>query len=239
MSHMNKQIQRLQLNIRGLYVEAVLKKSLFIANNITSNVDNFSQSSRFRFKLFSPFLTLLVNVFHHIFFINSKSADDESDDSPIARKIYNLTDILSTPSSSFYKYETPQQHPHEQLHYKPSSSSDEKAKTKERYYIYSHVKADGAEGMNHDGDKSRKIRSSPLSDRKQISRNISAVLESLMSSYENSQLPTHGEGSVFISSFITWLTLLLSGTKKNSALMTFVIIVSILNDSFGDLEMSL
>lgn len=135
-----------------------------------------------------------------IFFISSKSDEDDNDDSRIVKKIYNLTDILSTSSSGFYKYETQQQQPYEQLHYKPSPSSNEKAKTKERYYIYSHVKAvdDVAEGMNHDGDKSRKIRSSPIMDRKQVSRNISLVLENLLMSYENSQLPTHGEGLLLL-----------------------------------------
>ncbi|XP_070491785.1 gamma-aminobutyric acid receptor subunit alpha-1 isoform X5 [Chironomus tepperi] len=82
--------------------------------------------------------------------------------------------------------------------------STEKEKTKERYYIYSHSKkVDNyaetrinnqiEENMEAD-DKIRKIRSSSSADRKQVSRNISLVLENLLMSYENSQLPTHGEG---------------------------------------------
>ncbi|CRL04831.1 CLUMA_CG017884, isoform A [Clunio marinus] len=128
------------------------------------------------------------------------SKNDESDDDNVdSRKIYNLTDILTTPSSGFYIYEHHQQkQSHEELHYKPFSSSNEKTKTKDRYYIYSHVKTakDDEDDMNH-SDNSRKIRSSVLSDRKQVSRNISMVLENLLMSYENSQLPTHGEGLSF------------------------------------------
>lgn len=146
--------------------------------------------------MFSPFSS------HHISrHSSSSSKSDESDDdvdTRNGRKIYNLTDILSTPSSGFYKYEPREQKPppYEQLHYKPSSASDEKPKTKERYYIYSHIKSanDDAYEMNR-SDSSRKARSSPLSDRKQVSRNISMVLENLLMSYENSQLPTHGQGS--------------------------------------------
>lgn len=144
------------------------------------------------------FNTRIFHVFHSISKIDE---NDDDDDRRNGKIIYNLTDILSTSSSGFYKYERQQKLPYEQIHYKPSSSSDEKPKTKERYYIYSHVKAevdDVAEGVNHDGDKSRKIRSSPLSDRKQVSRNISMVLENLLMSYENSQLPTHGEGLLLL-----------------------------------------
>lgn len=127
---------------------------------------------------------------------SSKSDDNvDSDDSRNARKIYNLTDILSTPSSAFYKYEPQQKQPYEQLYYSPSAP-DEKAKTKDRYYIYSHSRrTDDDVDVNRDDDKSRKTRSLSVSDRKQISRNISMVLENLLKSYENSQLPTHGEGS--------------------------------------------
>lgn len=101
------------------------------------------------------------------------------------------------PSSGFHKYEHRQKQSHEQLRYEPSTSPDEKSKTKDRYYIYNIKNVDDdAEEINHDnGDKSRKIRSSTLSDRKQVSRNISMVLENLLMSYENSQLPTHGQGS--------------------------------------------
>ncbi|CAG9803058.1 unnamed protein product [Chironomus riparius] len=81
----------------------------------------------------------------------------------------------------------------------------EKEKTKERYYIYSHIKKvddDAETRINNQiieenagtDEKIRKARSSSSSDRKQVSRNISLVLENLLMSYENSQLPTHGEG---------------------------------------------
>lgn len=118
----------------------------------------------------------------------------EEDDSGNVREIYNITDILSTPSIGFYKYEPQQKLPYEQ--YKAPKSSDEKAETKDRYYIYSiqSINNDGAEEINRD-EKTRNIWSSTLSDRKSVSRNISMVLENLLMSYENSQLPTHGQGS--------------------------------------------
>lgn len=190
----------------GVFIGIATTKSVFATNSyratqIRTVFHNLLSNQPFPAikKFFRHFLTFSLSL--HTFFISSKSDEDDNDDSRIARKIYNLTDILSTPSSGFYKYETQQQQPNEQFHYKPSSSSDEKPKTKERYYIYSHVKAevdDVAEGVNHDGDKSRKIRSSALSDRKQVSRNISMVLENLLMSYENSQLPTHGEGLLLL-----------------------------------------
>lgn len=144
-------------------------------------------------------------MFLFSFRLSSRSdKNDNDDDSRNTRKVYNLTDILSTPSNGFYKYEHQQKQTYEQLHYKPSAaaSSDEKMKAKDRYYIYSHIKSvdDDADEINHDGDKSRKIRSSTLFDRKQVSRNISMVLENLLKSYENSQLPTHGQG---LSNFTT------------------------------------
>lgn len=137
------------------------------------------------FSIFPPFLSLNQN---------SSVKSDETDDSLDTRndkKVYNLTDILSTPRSS-YRTEWQQKQSKEQ-HYKSPSSSDEKTKEK-RYYIYSHKTVDDAtEEINRD-DKSRKIRSSSLWDRKQVSKNISMVLNDLLMSYENSQLPTHGEG---------------------------------------------
>lgn len=136
-----------------------------------------------------------------LFFNSSKSDEsvDNGDDNRDGGRIYNLTDILSTPSSGLYKPALQQKKPDEQLHYKQPSalSADEKTKTKDRYYIYSHVKSinDGDDEEEHNrDDKSRKIRSSTLSDRKSVSRNISMVLENLLMSYENSQLPTHGQG---------------------------------------------
>lgn len=87
-----------------------------------------------------------------------------------------------------------------------------KKKDEKRYYIYSHIKHvngtidDDDDVMNHSSDKSderttsRKIRSSASKisdyDRKQVSKNISMVLENLLMSYENSQLPTHGQGLI-------------------------------------------
>jgi hypothetical protein len=104
---------------------------------------------------------------------------------------------LSKPASTL-KYEWQQKQPYNEQHYKSSSSSsEEKAKTKEkRYYIYNYA----TEKTNRDeneinAEKSRKVRSSSASDRKQVSKNISMVLENLLKSYENSQLPTHGEGN--------------------------------------------
>jgi len=83
----------------------------------------------------------------------------------------------------------------------PLSTAPAKAagKTKDRYYIYSHTKNapdSGAEETKQQQDKSRPPRSAPSlsADRKQVSRNISLVLENLLMSYDNSQLPTHGQG---------------------------------------------
>jgi hypothetical protein len=156
-----------------------------------------------------------VNIF---FQTNS----DESVDVDIRRndeKVYNLTDILSASSSDYYR-EQQEQHKkqfylHNQLFYPPptlsssstSAKAKEKAKKPERYYIYSHVTrpTNDAENRGHydKGQRSRQARSSSSKDvspseRKQISRNISLVLENLLMSYENSQLPTHGEGSCFV-----------------------------------------
>lgn len=79
--------------------------------------------------------------------------------------------------------------------------TNENAKTKDRYYIYSHVKTidSNGDGESNQNEKSRKIRSSQTSNRKQVSKNISMVLENLLMSYENSQLPTHGQGLINIS----------------------------------------
>ena len=128
-------------------------------------------------------------MFFRLSFVNSGSKSDERNDfdSGNDKKVYNLTDILSSPSG-FHKYEWQQKH-----HYESKSSSTDTKTKEKRYYIYSHKTDASAEEINRD-DKSRKIRSSPLSDRKQISKNISMVLENLLMSYENSQLPTHDEG---------------------------------------------
>ncbi|KAL7030184.1 hypothetical protein ACKWTF_006564 [Chironomus riparius] len=141
-------------------------------------------------------------------------SSDENDDGDRRNegKIYNLTDILTTASSDLYEQQQRQFYLHNQLHYVPSDISapttmkpTEKEKTKERYYIYSHIKKvddDAETRINNQiieenagtDEKIRKARSSSSSDRKQVSRNISLVLENLLMSYENSQLPTHGEG---------------------------------------------
>lgn len=91
--------------------------------------------------------------------------------------------------------------------------SEKKQTQEKRYYIYSHIKhvngtAIDDEMMHNDNSDdiiSRKIRSNKISDfdRKQISKNISMVLENLLMSYENSQLPTHGQGLIsFYCGFI-------------------------------------
>lgn len=127
----------------------------------------------------------------------NRENDDNVSDSNV-RKIFNLSDILSPPPSS--EYHNFQQYFSKPFHYDSSSSSSDAIKNSEtkqkRYYIYSHTRSDAdndVEEINR-GDKSRKARSSMLADRKQISRNISQVLENLLMSYENSQLPTHGQG---------------------------------------------
>jgi hypothetical protein len=159
--------------------------------------------------------------------------NDENDEPPEIRsdgkkrKAYNITDILSTTSSDFYREQQQQQqfYLHNQLHYDSASaatvsssssafaSSSPSEKTKDRYYIYSHTKQTDDDETNNQAhkeaedegeEKSRKERSAaPLSDRKRISRNISLVLENLLMSYENSQLPTHGEGLLLASLFVT------------------------------------
>lgn len=137
--------------------------------------------------------------FSHL--VNSSSSNSKSDESDYdgdirkEKKVYNLSDILSTPPSGFYHNEYQQRQSFEHLHYKPSQDNEKK---KERYYIYSHIKSvvnDDVEEIHQQEDSNRKVRSSSM-DRKQVSRNISMVLENLLMSYENSQLPTHGEGLI-------------------------------------------
>jgi len=100
------------------------------------------------------------------------------------------------------------------MHHNEQQQDDdvEDGETQKRYYIYSHTKhvngtIDAADEDDKGDEKiSRKIRSSTKDrthrsenktaehHRKQISKNISMVLENLMAHYENSQLPTHGQG---------------------------------------------
>lgn len=123
---------------------------------------------------------------------------DESDsfDKRNGSEIYNLNEILSGSSSHNH---------HHPIHVNVEAVKEDKQQQKaKRYYIYSHttlndtnIDDDDDELMNRNNDKSRKIRSSLLQpNRKQISRNISLVLENLLKSYENSQLPTHGQGLI-------------------------------------------
>lgn len=134
----------------------------------------------------------------------------------MTKKVYNITDILlSMPSSGLPRLKQPTYH------------NDVVATTKQpkilekRYYIYSINQnyADNVTDNIHQtnniesNEHDRQRRSTPelKMDRKQVSRNISLVLENLLKSYENSQLPTHGLGNVFfmfhkafnIKSFIT------------------------------------
>ncbi|KAG5682912.1 hypothetical protein PVAND_012230 [Polypedilum vanderplanki] len=137
----------------------------------------------------------------------SDENDEADDDRRSDGKIYNITDILSTTSSDFYREQQQQQqfYLHNQLRYISSTvsssaaASSSNSKTKDRYYIYSHTKRvnndDEEQPEEDDEEKTRKARSPPFSDRKQVSRNISLVLENLLKSYENSQLPTHAEGT--------------------------------------------
>lgn len=134
----------------------------------------------------------------------------------MTKKVYNITDILlSMPSSGLARLKQPTYH------------NDVVATTKQpkilekRYYIYSINQnyADNVTDNIHQtnniesNEHDRQRRSTPelKMDRKQVSRNISLVLENLLKSYENSQLPTHGLGNVIfmfhkafnIKSFIT------------------------------------
>lgn len=63
-----------------------------------------------------------------------------------------------------------------------------KEKKSERYYIYGHTRSPLTKDDEERNEKNRKARSSTL-DRKQVSRNISLVLENLLMNYEKSQLP--------------------------------------------------
>lgn len=100
---------------------------------------------------------------------------------------------------------------------------DRKQTQEKRYYIYSIKNVNGTIDDNDDdemirNDKSddidkisRKTRSSnKISDydRKQVSKNISMVLENLLMSYENSQLPTHGQGLIGFLSHIRHRTVM-------------------------------
>lgn len=122
----------------------------------------------------------------------SETETDDNFDKRNGSEIYNLSEILSGSSSSHYEL---QQQPRHDYIASSEHSNHQKETTKEkRYYIYSHTKTFNDTEDDDASIKSRKIRSSILSERKQVSRNISMVLENLLKSYENSQLPTHGLG---------------------------------------------
>lgn len=135
-----------------------------------------------------------------------------------AQRVYNLTEILS-PSSIVYlpPHHIPevydQRHP-----YAPVSIEAPAKSLKKRYYIYSHIKSPGklnkqskpeSESEMHER-KARSVTASvnkrtankAAADRKMVSKNISMVLENLLKSYENSQLPTHGQGNETNAKFI-------------------------------------
>lgn len=118
------------------------------------------------------------------------------------KRNYNMTDILFSTQNyerprHYLSAKSPVNKPSPQI---PSSSTIGKL---DRYYIYSakKVRQDLASIKNEEDVKVRIARSSPSQgnkrtsdDRKTVSRNISMVLENLLMSYENSQLPTHGQG---------------------------------------------
>lgn len=108
-----------------------------------------------------------------------------------------MTDILL----SSHHYERPRHY----LSAKPSQTAFAKP---DRYYIYSAKKVRQDPSIKDDDINIRKSRSAPSlinkrtsDDRKTVSRNISMVLENLLQSYENSQLPTHGQGEFFPITF--------------------------------------
>lgn len=91
-------------------------------------------------------------------------------------------------------------------HYDVVTTTKEPKILEKRYYIYS-INQNNADNVTDDihqinnvdsKEHDRQRRSTPelKMDRKQVSRNISLVLENLLKSYENSQLPTHGLGKV-------------------------------------------
>lgn len=139
-------------------------------------------------------LTFFLFIYHVIFYLNANSENDDGDE-----KIYNLSDILSTASSTSYAHQQRQIYFQEELHHSiPTLESiipigANKDMKNERYYIYSHTRKpydtdEEEKRIISKSEKNRRERSSTL-DRKQVSRNISLVLENLLMSYEKSQLP--------------------------------------------------
>lgn len=115
---------------------------------------------------------------------------------------YSISDILYAANH----YERPRHHlsgkSNSFVDAAPTTSAQHQGKNSERYYIYSAKKISN-DFPSEDEIKSRKPRSSSSlslgskrtpDDRKTVSKNISMVLENLLMSYENSQLPTHGQG---------------------------------------------
>lgn len=135
--------------------------------------------------IFFPIISLNCFHYYNFIYLNNNSENE------VGEKVYNLSDVLSAATSSSYA------HQQQQLYFHPIPTLDSiipiggnKEKKSERYYIYSHTK-----GPHEKDEKDRKIinknrkeRSSTM-DRKQVSRNISLVLENLLMSYEKSQLP--------------------------------------------------
>lgn len=124
----------------------------------------------------------------------------------MTKKVYNITDILlSMPSSGLNRLKQPT------YHYDVVATTKQPKILEKRYYIYSihQNNADNVTDNIHQtnnvasNEQGRQRRSNPelKMDRKQVSRNISLVLENLLKSYENSQLPTHGLGKVIFMFF--------------------------------------
>lgn len=141
--------------------------------------------------------------------IETETVADEAFDRRNVRKIYNLSEILAGSSSMFERQKKKQNfmdNTKKSMHHNEQDDGEKRKMPQKRYYIYSHTKhVNGTIDDDDESDKSeeekisRKIRSSTANkisdyDRKQVSKNISMVLENLLMSYENSQLPTHGQG---------------------------------------------
>jgi hypothetical protein len=126
-------------------------------------------------------------------FFSKKHFYSNSINSENSKINYTIGDILYSPN----QYERPRHH----LSANPTPAHQ--VKKQNRYYIYS-VQKSSNDYPTDSEIKSRNPRSSPTlgnnkrttDDRKTISKNISMVLENLLQSYENSQLPTHNTGKL-------------------------------------------
>lgn len=102
-----------------------------------------------------------------------------------SKVIYNITDILSSPSSQYQAHYS--QKPYQQRHYLSPETVTAPPTTAKRYYIYSHKSVQSTEtGLGSSDvvqDDLAKLRARRTTDRKSLSRNISNVLENLLKSY--------------------------------------------------------